>query len=164
MLCFQNCESFLFRTYSFAQQPSTSPRSSLILFTSLQLLQRLQEGLFLSCAVTDSYTDFSDHLRCMETTSRLLCFFSQNSSSLRASTVIYLSVFPASYTPSSREHLYIKNTILSLVSFLWLLWHSLITHFQVCDLDQLFKFQKSQLRFLCRGDNESIYLIHRIKK
>ena len=54
---------------------------------------------------TNSYTDFTNHLRYAETTSRLLCFFSWNASSLRASTVIYLPVFPASYTLSSREHL-----------------------------------------------------------
>ena len=116
-----------------------------------------------SLTLTD-FTDFTDHLRCMGTTSNLLRVFPRNARSLRASIAIYLSVFPASYTPSSREHVYIKNTILSLVSFLWLLPHSSITHFQVCDLNQLFKFQKSQLRFLCRGDNESIYPIHRIKK
>lgn len=75
---------------------------SLLLY---HLLQLLQEGLFLSCAITNSYTDFTNHLRYTETTSRLLCFLSWNTSSLRASIVIYLSVFPASYTLSSGEHL-----------------------------------------------------------
>lgn len=101
---------------------------------------------------TNSYTDFTNHLRYAETTSRLLCFFSWNASSLRASIVIYLPVFPHLIHSPVENTLHMKNTTLSPVSFLWLLWHPLITHFQVCDLDQLFKFQKSQFHFLCRGD------------
>ena len=50
VLYLQNCKSFLFRMYSFAQQPSTIPRSSLILLTSFQLLQLLQEASAASLA------------------------------------------------------------------------------------------------------------------
>lgn len=154
MLYFQNCQSFLFRTYSFASQPATIPRSSLILLTSLPPSPASAgRTTFLLCDHPPTLTQTS--LITYVTRKLLLGYFVSSPGTPapcgQALSFTYLYFRHLIHSPVENT-LHMKNTTLSPVSFLWLLWHPLITHFQVCDLDQLFKFQKSQFHFLCRGD------------